>query len=95
MTPPSAPVAPARALAVLALAVALGCAAQSRETASARNASVEKLPSGTQVVCEMERPTGSHIAEQVCRKVVPAALDIARMQTQNQLDVPKNPAPHP
>ncbi len=76
----------------LVAVAALGCASQ-RTAATAKKPSVETLPDGTQVVCQMERPTGSHIAEQVCRKVVPAGLDIARQQTQIQLAIPKSGEP--
>ncbi len=83
---------PSRLVAVLALAAALGCALP-RRTASARKPSLETLPDGTQIVCQMEKPTGSHIPEQVCRKVVPAGLDISRTQTQIQLATPKSATP--
>lgn len=53
-------------------ALALACAPRaSKKTQQAWRPSgkVETLADGTKVICEMEKPTGSHIAEPVCRRV--------------------------
>ncbi len=69
-------------LAGVVLVTALGCAgAQARP--SRWRPSVETLPDGTQVICQLERPTGSHIAEPVCRRV--DAVTRQREQTQVEL----------
>jgi hypothetical protein len=82
MTAHLAPVSP-RSVALLVLAVALGCTAAHR---SAR-APIEVLPDGSQIVCQMERPTGTNIAQEVCRRSYPASL--ARTRLQNELIEPK------
>ncbi len=79
-------------VAVVALAVLIGCASPQR-SATARKSSVETLPDGTQLVCQMEKPTGSHIPEQVCRRVVPGGADRTRIQ--NQFATPKSAGDRP
>ncbi len=64
---------------LLVLAVALGCTAAH----SARAPTIAALPDGSQLVCEMERPTGSNIAREVCRRSDPASL--ARIKLQREL----------
>ncbi len=83
MTPHLAHVSP-RALAALVLAAALGCTASQR---AARGPSVQVLADGSQIVCDMERPTGTNIAQEVCRRYVPATL--ARTKLQQELLEPK------
>lgn len=61
---------------------ALGCAGAPTRTSRWRP-SVETLPDGTQVICQLERPTGSHIPEPVCRRV--DAVMRQREQTQVEL----------
>ncbi len=73
------------AAAMLYLAAALGCAT-STTTARRSPRTVETLPDGSQVVCEQERPTGSHIFDTVCRTYSPA--EVQRMK--NQISVPRS-----
>jgi hypothetical protein len=45
----------------------------------------------TALICVMERPTGSNIAERVCRRATEG--EIQRMRTQDSLAVPKASPP--
>ncbi len=74
--------------AALVLVVAIGCATGARSTPPRKQRTVETLPDGSQVVCELERPTGSHIAESVCHTY--SADDVQRMK--NQMVTPRSAA---
>lgn len=58
--------------ACLALAAALACASGAPRAPRRPAVTVETLADGTKVICEVERPTGSHIPERVCRRATDA-----------------------
>jgi hypothetical protein len=86
MTPPVPSLLPRRLLpAVIAVAaVALGCTAPRR---ASRGPDVQHLADGSRIVCQLEAPTGSHVVEEVCRRVVPASF--VRTELQEELLKPK------
>ncbi len=69
------------------LAIMLGCGAP-RTTSSWRpSGQIETLPDGTKVICQMERATGTNIAEPVCRRL--DEIEKARAEAQIELLRPR------
>ncbi len=77
-----------RSAAAVALVAAIGCATTGTKAPARKQRTVETLPDGSQVVCELERPTGSHIPETVCHTYSP--LEVERMKS--RLAVPPSAA---
>jgi hypothetical protein len=79
-------------LALVLSVAAAGCAGASRSSGSSSSKGGEVVmldENGHRIVCRKEKPTGSNIAELMCRRQADA--DAQRLQTQDMLKTTASP----